>query len=184
MRAIVGVLALLVMGTLGWAAPAAPASATPTQEAHPMLAEGTPAPDFSAVTTDGKTVKLADFRGKRVVLYFYPKDDTPGCTREACNFRDTSAQFKELDTVVLGVSVDDQASHQKFTEKYSLPFPLIVDASKEICRKYGALNEERGVASRITYLIGKDGKIAKAYATVKPDEHAGELLAELKKQGS
>ncbi|MBE7561042.1 peroxiredoxin [bacterium] len=146
-----------------------------------MLKEGAPAPDFTAITTDGSTVKLSDCRGKLVVLYFYPKDDTPGCTKEACNFRDNHGEFEKLGAVVWGVSVDDQPSHKKFTEKYSLPFPLIVDATKEISRKYGALNEERGVAGRITYLIGKDGKVAKAYATVKPDVHAQELLEEIRK---
>ena len=149
-----------------------------------MIAEGQPAPDFTATTTDGSTIRLSDYQGKQnVVLYFYPKDDTPGCTREACSFRDASEVLAAEDTVILGVSADDQTSHQKFTVKYNLNFPLIVDQDAEICRLYHAYNEDKGYANRISYLIGKDGTVLKMYLKVNPDEHAQEILEAVRAQG-
>ena len=149
-----------------------------------MIAAGQPAPDFTATTTDGSTIRLSDFQGsKNVVLYFYPKDNTPGCTKEACTFRDAKDKLAAEDTVILGVSLDDQASHRGFTKKFDLNFPLVVDQDGKICRLYGTLNAERGHSNRITYLIGKDGKILKVYPKVNPEENAQEILDFLHAQG-
>lgn len=150
--------------------------------AEAMLAgikEGDKAPDFKARTEDGKEVRLSDFLGKKnVVLYFYPKDDTPGCTKEACSFRDDFNKFSDRDTVILGVSVDSAESHNKFKEKFKLPFPLLVDEEKGLAKTYGALGE-KGYASRVTFLIGKDGRIKRAFPKVQVDGHSAELLAAL-----
>jgi peroxiredoxin Q/BCP len=148
-----------------------------------LLAVGAKAPAFSLKSTDGKTVKLSDFKGKKVVLYFYPKDLTPGCTVEACGFRDDYAPLKQRGVEVLGVSGDDQASHQKFTEKYSLPFPLLSDPTHEMMEKYGAWGEKSlygrkfmGVL-RITYIIDEEGRIARAFGKVKTDTHSKDVIA-------
>jgi len=162
------------------ATPAKPAVAAKESK---LLKIGAKAPAFSLKNTAGKTVKLSDFKGKKVVLYFYPKDMTPGCTVEACGFRDDYAPLKKRGVEVLGVSGDDQASHQKFTEKYSLPFPLLSDPTHEMMEKYGAWGEKNmygkkfmGVL-RITYIIDEEGRIAHAFGKVKTDTHSKDVIA-------
>lgn len=146
------------------------------------LKEGDVAPDFTATTSEGKTVSLSDFRGKNVILYFYPKDSTPGCTKEACAFRDDFAQFKKKGAVILGVSTDSAKSHEKFVQKYNLPFPLLVDDEKKIVNAYGAYGPRTFMGikytgtHRITFLIGPDGKIKKIWLKVKAAEHSREIL--------
>lgn len=146
------------------------------------LKEGDVAPDFTATTNEGKTVSLSDFRGKNVILYFYPKDSTPGCTKEACAFRDDFAEFKKKGAVILGVSTDTAKSHTKFVEKYNLPFPLLVDEDKKIVNAYGVYGPRTFMGikytgtHRITFLIGPDGKIKKIWLKVKPAEHSREIL--------
>jgi peroxiredoxin Q/BCP len=141
------------------------------------LSVGTPAPDFTAVDTNGNTVSLADFRGKTVILYFYPKDDTPGCTKEACSFRDHYPDYQAKNIVVLGVSTDDQSSHQAFTEKYNLPFPLLVDTDRSIIQAYDV--DGGGYAKRVTFVIDENGTISHAYDEVKTATHATDVLAAL-----
>jgi peroxiredoxin Q/BCP len=149
------------------------------------LKVGDKAPAFSAATNGGGTVSLADFKGKPVILYFYPKDDTPGCTKEACAFRDAYADFKKKGAVVLGVSVDPVKAHDKFVEKFKLPFPLLADVDKQIVEAYGVWGEKHFMGRkylgthRVTFLIGADGKIKQIWPTVKPEEHAEEVLAAL-----
>ncbi len=144
------------------------------------------APAFSLKATDGKTVKLSDFKGKTVVLYFYPKDDTPGCTKEACAFRDRLSEIQALGAVVLGVSADDVAKHVAFTEKYSLNFPLLADTDHAVCEKYGAWREKNmyGKVSmgiqRSTYIIGPDGKVARLWKKVSVDGHDEQVIEALK----
>ena len=137
---------------------------------------GTAAPDFNTRNTTGKTVHLKDFRGKKLVLYFYPKDDTPGCTVESCGLRDQYEKIRELGAEVLGVSVDSVESHQKFTEKFHLPFQLLADTDKSITKAYGVLNDKSNMARRVTFLIDEHGKILKTFQTVKPDQHPQEIL--------
>ena len=141
------------------------------------LSVGDTAPAFTAKDTNGNTVSLSDFAGKAVVLYFYPKDDTPGCTKEACNFRDNYSQYQGKDIVVLGVSIDDETSHQKFTEKFNLPFPLLADVNGAITKAYDV--DGGGYAKRVTYVIGSNGTISNVYTTVKTDTHATDILADL-----
>ena len=149
------------------------------------LEPGTKAPAFSLPCENGKKVKLADFKGKPVVLYFYPKDDTPGCTREACAFRDHSARLAELGAVVLGVSADSIESHAKFREKYQLNFPLLADVEHELAEQYGAWREKNmyGKKSmgiqRSTYLIDATGKIARVWKKVSVDGHDTQVLEAL-----
>jgi peroxiredoxin Q/BCP len=149
------------------------------------LKVGDPAPEFSAATNGGGKVSLADLRGKNVVLYFYPRDDTPGCTKEACSFRDYFAEFKKAGLVMLGVSTDPVKSHDKFAEKFKLPFTLLADEDKKIVQAYGVWGEKSFMGRkylgthRVTFLIGPDGRIKKIWPKVKPDEHAGEVLAML-----
>ena len=150
-----------------------------------LLKVGAKAPAFSLKNTEGKTVKLSDFKGKKVALYFYPKDMTPGCTVEACGFRDDFAQLKKRGVEVLGVSGDDQKSHQKFTEKYSLPFTLLSDPTHEMMEKYGAWGEKSlygrkfmGVL-RITYVIDEEGRIAHVFGKVNTATHSKDILAVL-----
>jgi peroxiredoxin Q/BCP len=149
------------------------------------LKQGDSAPEFTAPTQDGKNVSLSDFKGKNVILYFYPKDDTPGCTKEACAFRDEFAQFKTKGAVVLGVSVDPVKAHAKFAEKYKLPFALVADEDKKIVEAYGVWGQKSFMGRkylgthRATFLIGPDGKIKKIWLAVKPQDHAKEVLAEL-----
>lgn len=149
------------------------------------LKEGDMAPDFSAATSGGGKISLADFKGKNVILYFYPKDDTPGCTKEACAFRDGFAEFQKRGAVVLGVSTDSAASHDKFVEKFKLPFPLLADEDKTIVNAYGVWGDKSFLGRvyqgtrRVTFLIGPDGRIKKIWPKVKPDQHAAEVLAAL-----
>ena len=141
------------------------------------IEEGTAAPGFSAQTDSGKTVSLSDFKGKTVVLYFYPKDDTPGCTTEACAFRDNLPAYDKKNAVILGVSTDDVSSHAAFKSKYKLPFALLADPDRTICRAYDVLKKEGGSAGRRTFVIGPDGRIRKIFPTVKVDGHFKEVLA-------
>jgi peroxiredoxin Q/BCP len=147
-----------------------------------MLKEGSTAPAFTTTDTDGKTVKLKDLRGKKIVLYFYPKDDTPGCTKEACSFRDAYAVFKKKGITILGVSPDKQSAHKKFTEKYKLPFTLLSDTDHEIAEAYESWGEKKFMGRtylgvlRNTFLIDEQGKIKKIFQKVKPEEHAREVL--------
>ncbi|HNQ74217.1 MAG TPA: thioredoxin-dependent thiol peroxidase [Verrucomicrobiota bacterium] len=149
------------------------------------LKEGDVAPEFSATTNEGKTVSLADFKGRNVILYFYPKDDTPGCTREACGFRDHFAALQRKGAVVLGVSVDPVPAHEKFAAKYGLQFPLLADADRRIVSAYGVwgsktfMGRKYAGTHRVTFLIGADGRIRKIWPRVKPAEHAAEVLAAL-----
>jgi peroxiredoxin Q/BCP len=150
------------------------------------LMVGSKAPAFKAKDQDGKTVSLADFKGKKLVLYFYPKDDTPGCTKEACGFRDGIAKFRKLGAEVVGVSFDSPASHTKFREKYKLPFTLLADEQKKTAEAYGVYVEKsmygkkRMGIQRSTFVIGPDGKIAAIFPKVKPEEHAAEVIEALK----
>jgi peroxiredoxin Q/BCP len=143
-----------------------------------LLKVGDTAPDFNSVDQNGKPVRLSDFKGKPVVVYFYPKDDTPGCTKEACNFRDNYTEYEKAGVKVLGISVDDPHSHKKFEEKYKLNFTLVADHEKKISENFGVLGDRN--AKRVTYIIGKDGKIAHVYPKVSPDEHAVEVMKKLK----
>jgi len=150
-----------------------------------VVTEGEPAPDFSLTSDDGEEVGLSDFRGKPVVLYFYPKDDTPGCTAQACGIRDTYADFETAGAVVLGVSPDSAKRHVKFKEKYGLPFTLLADPEHEVAERYGVWGEKRyrgrtyiGI-SRTTFVISADGTVAKVMHDVKPDTHADGVLEAL-----
>ena len=145
-------------------------------------AVGEAAPDFRLQDQNNEWHELADYSGKWVVLYFYPKADTPGCTTEACEFRDNIFAFEDMGAAVVGVSLDDVESQAAFAEKYSLPFPLLSDAKQEVATKYGVLTSfgNMTVASRQTFLINPDGKIAKHYENVVPEEHSSEVLAALK----
>jgi peroxiredoxin Q/BCP len=149
------------------------------------LKEGDLAPGFTAATNGGGKVSLSELRGKHVILYFYPRDNTPGCTKEACAFRDDYGAFAGKGAVVLGVSADSAESHDKFAGKYRLPFTLVSDADKKIAQAYGAWGEKTFLGRkyqgmhRVTFLIGPDGKIKKVWPAVKPAEHAREVLAAL-----
>jgi len=149
------------------------------------IEEGAKAPDFTLPTHDGSKLKLSSLRGQPVVLYFYPKDDTPGCTKEACSFRDAKAKFAKHKAVVLGVSPDSPESHVKFRTKYKLPFTLLADVDHKVAEKYGAWREKNmygkktmGIA-RSTFVIGPDGKVAKVFKAVKVDGHDEQVLAAL-----
>ena len=147
-----------------------------------MLKEGDKAPPFTSKDQDGKTVKLSDYKGKRVVLYFNPKDDTPGCTKEACSFRDADDVYNEKDIKVFGVSTDSEKSHQKFISKFQLPFDLLADTDKDIVEKYGVWGEKSMYGKkymgtfRKTFLIDEDGRIAKIFDKVDVANHADEVL--------
>ncbi len=147
-----------------------------------MVATGQKAPDFEALDAKGETVKLGDFAGRKVVLYFYPRDDTPGCTIEACAFRDDLAKFKKAGVEVLGVSMDSVESHQKFAEKFGLPFRLLADPDGKIVKAYGVYGEKTFYGKkfmgvfRTTFLIDETGKIARIWEKVKPEGHAKEVL--------
>ena len=152
----------------------------------PVIDEGKKAPAFSLEDQDGKTHRLKDYAGRHVVLYFYPKDDTPGCTVEACAFRDATPDFSKVKAVVLGVSVLDARSKAKFAKKHGLDFPLLADVNHAVAEAYGAWQEKSmygrkymGVA-RITYLIGPDGKVLKRWDKVSPSTHADEVLAQIR----
>jgi len=147
-----------------------------------MLKEGRTAPAFTTTDAEGKTVRLKDFRGQRVVLYFYPKDDTPGCTKEACSFRDDFAAFDKRGIKVLGISTDNEASHKKFAQKYHLPFTLLTDPDHSIAEAYQSYGQKKFMGRtymgvhRTTFLIDEKGKIKKIFEKVKPEEHAREVL--------
>jgi len=149
------------------------------------LKEGDLAPDFTAHTNQGGKVSLSDFRGKNVILYFYPKDNTPGCTKEACAFRDEFSAFRAKGAVVLGVSIDSPKSHDKFVEKFKLPFTLVSDPDKAIVNAYGVWGPKTFMGMkftgthRVTFLIGPDGRINRIWPKVKPAVHAQEVLAAL-----
>jgi peroxiredoxin Q/BCP len=149
------------------------------------IQEGDTAPDFTLQADDGRDVRLSDLRGKPVVLYFYPKDDTPGCTKEACAFRDRRQDLQERGAVVLGVSADDVASHVRFRDKYSLNFPLLADTGHQVAERYGAWREKSFMGrtsigiQRSTFLIDRQGKVAKAWHKVSVDGHDAEVLKEL-----
>jgi thioredoxin-dependent peroxiredoxin len=150
------------------------------------LEVGSKAPAFTLVSDSGKKIKLSDFKGRPVVLYFYPKDDTPGCTKQACAFRDASEQLKKLGAAVLGVSPDDEASHVKFRDKYGLNFPLLADPDHSVAEIYGAWREKNmygkksmGV-QRSTYLIAADGTLAKVWKKVSVDGHDAAVLEALR----
>jgi peroxiredoxin Q/BCP len=150
-----------------------------------MPQAGQPAPDFSLRDAAGNTVRLADLRGKKVVLYFYPKDDTPGCTKEACGFRDQYARFEDRGIVVLGVSPDDESSHTQFASKYRLPFRLLADPEAKVAAAYGVWKEKNNYGKttmgveRTTFLIDEDGNLEKIYPKVQVDGHIDEVLAAL-----
>jgi len=150
-----------------------------------QLAEGDVAPPFTVETSGGGKISLADFKGQNVIQYFYPKDDTPGCTKEACAFRDGFADFKKRGAVILGVSTDPVKAHDKFVKKFDLPFTLLADVDKKIVTAYGVWGEKSFMGRkylgthRVTFLIGPDGRIKKIWPKVKPDEHIPEVLAVL-----
>jgi peroxiredoxin Q/BCP len=146
-------------------------------------AVGSPAPAFKLQDQSGKSHALSDYKGQWVVLYFYPKDNTPGCTTQACEFRDNSFAYRELGAVILGISVDDVASHKAFSEQHSLPFPILADSDKSVTTAYGTLKEYVGIAKmarRDTFIIDPQGRIAKHYQDVKPAGHSEIVLADLK----
>ena len=151
-----------------------------------MLSPGDPAPDFTATSTDGKRVSLKDYRGKKLVMYFYPMDDTPGCTKQACSLRDHNQEIKAKGAEILGVSTQGEESHQKFTKKFNLNFPLLADTDGAVGRAYGTLGggglvsklkSAAGMADRVTFIIDENGKVA--HVISKPDvaNHAAEVLA-------
>ena len=148
-----------------------------------QLKEGDKAPDFAVNDGEGKTVRLKDLKGKKFVLYFYPKDDTPGCTKEACSFRDSWSKFKRRGIEVFGVSLDSEKSHQKFTEKFSLPFRLLADTDRKLSESFGTYGKKKFMGReymgnhRMTFLIDEKGKIKKIFEKVKPEDHAEEVLA-------
>ena len=149
------------------------------------ISSGIPAPEFELLDDTNTFRKLSDFRGKNVVLYFYPKDDTPGCVKEACNFRDNYSAYTEADIVILGVSPDDVASHVKFKKKFDLPFPLLADDGHKICDAYGVwgpkkfMGKEYEGVLRTTFLIDGNGTIVKVFENVRPAEHSAEVLSAL-----
>jgi peroxiredoxin Q/BCP len=150
-----------------------------------MVEEGTVAPDFELPADDGSTLKLSDLRGKPVVLFFYPKDDTPGCTLQACNFRDVHGQLEAKGAVVLGVSKDDEESHRRFKEKYDLPFTLLSDLDGSVVERYGVWQERKNYGKtymgilRSTFVVAPDGTVKKAMYGVKPDTDAEKVLEAL-----
>ena len=152
-----------------------------------MLEKGTKAPDFTLFDKDGNEVSLSDFSGKKIVVYFYPRDNTPGCTRQACAFAESFKKFKELDAVVIGISKDSVSSHVKFAEKYSLPFVLLSDPEHKVIEAFGAWQEKKNYGKtyfgtvRSTFIIDENGMIEKVMPKVKPDTNAAEILEYLEK---
>jgi peroxiredoxin Q/BCP len=146
---------------------------------------GQKAPDFTLPDQNNKNHNLSDYLGKWILLYFYPRDNTPGCTKEACGIRDNYKEYKDNNVVVLGVSTDSVKSHKKFEEKHGLPFTLLADEEKKVVELYGAYGEKKMMGrtffgtKRISYLIDKEGNIAKVYLKVKPDEHAKEVISDI-----
>lgn len=151
-----------------------------------MIKLGKKAPDFTLLDQDAVEHSLSQYKGSKVLLYFYPKDDTPGCTTEACNFRDGYTEFKKMGLVILGVSKDTTKSHKKFAEKFKLPFPLLADTEHTVAEKYGVwklkkfMGREYMGMERSSFLIDEEGNIAKIYQTVKPDGHATEVKVDIK----
>ena len=151
-----------------------------------MVEEGKPAPDFELTSDSGDNVKLSDLRGKQVVLYFYPKDDTPGCTTQACGIRDAFGEFEQAGAVVLGVSPDDERSHEKFKKKFDLPFTLLADEEHQVADAYGVWVEKTYMGKtymgvdRSTFVIAEDGTVKRVMHKVKPATHADDVLATLK----
>lgn len=150
-----------------------------------MLKEGVTAPSFSLKDQNGKVHSLKDYKGKKIVLYFYPRDNTPGCTKQACAFRDSFTDYKKQDIVILGISSDSEQSHKKFIEKHNLPFDLLVDEKHDVLEKYGAWTKKTlygkifmGI-QRITYIVDENGKILKTYPKVKPEENAKQILQDI-----
>jgi peroxiredoxin Q/BCP len=144
-----------------------------------VVEEGAQAPDFELESDSGETVRLSELRGKPVVLYFYPKDDTPGCTRQACGIRDAWGEFQRAGAEVLGISADSQASHERFKSKYELPFTLLADPDRTLAEPYGVGREGKPSYERSTFVIDADGNVAKIMRRVNPDNHADEVLAVL-----
>jgi peroxiredoxin Q/BCP len=156
------------------------------QEIAMPIASGIQAPDFALPDENNTTRRLSDFRGRTVVLYFYPKDDTPGCTTEACNFRDDYSAYVNADVVILGISPDDTKSHAKFKQKFTLQFLLLADDEHEVCNQYGVWGPKKFMGRqyegvlRTTFLVDGNGRIAKVFENVKPAEHSAEVLAAIK----
>ena len=144
-----------------------------------MVEEGKPAPDFELESDSGGTVKLSDLRGQPVVLYFYPKDDTPGCTRQAEGIRDVYAEFERAGAAVFGISADTQASHERFKSKYSLPFTLLADPEHKLGEPYGVAQEGKNSYERSTFVIDAEGNVSRVLRRVNPDSHADEVLEAL-----
>jgi thioredoxin-dependent peroxiredoxin len=145
-----------------------------------MLAEGDPAPDFTLESDSGEEVTLSSLRGKPVVLYFYPKDDTPGCTRQACGIRDVYGEFEAAGAAVYGISADTKDSHERFKAKYSLPFALLADPDHALGEPYGVAQEGKNSYERSTFVIDADGNVSRILRRVNPDSHADEVLAALR----
>jgi len=160
-------------------APATPAVSA--SEPKELLAVGAPAPEVEGQDAKGELVRLSQRRGHPSIVYFYPKNDTPGCTKEACAFRDAFDKFSQRGVTIFGVSRDDESSHTAFRDKYSLPFPLVADPSGTVQRSYGVPNRIPGLASRVTFLVAADGSIAKVWPDVDPAVHADEVLAAIAK---
>jgi peroxiredoxin Q/BCP len=154
-----------------------------------MIKEGDAAPDFEARDAEGNAVRLSDLRGQKVVVYFYPKDDTPGCTKEACSFRDSFAEFGRRGVKVLGVSTDDEKSHRRFAQKYGLPFTLLADTDHKVADAFGVYGEKQFMGRkymgvrRTTFLIDERGRVRKVFDKVKVDGHADEVLAAFDRPG-
>ena len=152
-----------------------------------VLTAGSKAPDFKLNDNEGQPHELKDYRGQTIVIYFYPKDDTPGCTKEACSFRDTYADFKKAGVTLIGISPDSEKSHTKFIEKYELPFTLLSDPGHEVCEAYGVwglkkfMGREYEGVYRTTFIIGPEGEIKHVFENVKPADHSQEVLAEIAK---
>jgi peroxiredoxin Q/BCP len=144
-----------------------------------VVEEGKPAPDFELQSDSGETIKLSELRGKPVVLYFYPKDDTPGCTRQASGIRDAWGQFERAGAEIFGISADDQASHERFKSKYELPFTLLADPEHKLGEPYGVAQEGKSSYERSTFVIDADGIVTRIMRRVDPDRHADEVLAAL-----
>jgi len=150
------------------------------------ISAGDVAPDFALLDDTGKVCKLSEFHGKTVLIYFYPKDDTPGCTTEACNFRDDYSAYEEAGVVILGISPDTVKSHVKFKSKYELPFPLLADSDHQVCEAYGVwglkkfMGREYMGVLRTTFLVGSDGNIKDVFENVKPAEHSTQVLESLR----
>jgi thioredoxin-dependent peroxiredoxin len=181
MRRLIGIRASVALAILLIGAVAAP-TASPAAEPAPPEA-GMPAPAFHLQDQTGAWHSSSEYRGKWLVLYFYPKDDTPGCTTQACEFRDNIFAFNKLGAVIVGISVDDVASHKQFAEEHSLPFTLLADSTKETATAYGVLHSALGImeiASRETFIIDPQGRVAKHYAAVDPKGHSQAVLADLK----